>query len=364
MKTDPRIEVLGVVGAVTYTLPPLYDGWTVTALTGGTVTRSGALLATGDTLATGDVLIFAPTTTGGTVNVTVRQEDAEFSGLYSDLTGAPVGGGSGSSYSETVLFGNPTPPSPTGDAIQTRGLEFVASVSGTVNAVRFWARLEAGSTRRTAELNAELIVNDDFRSSVPVTVARGRWTQVTAPLVTPVPIVSGDRVGVVLQSLQELPELLSAYVEANDDYYALGYGQLNGYIDNLSVSEPITYTRTPDGDTGGSYPALQLLTTSGIAPTLPHGTYPAVTGTAGAWALVDSRPADGAVPAVQALYDGRIYRAPLWPDAPSGTDPHGAYVPQVADYTTLRPREWAWWQGNLVVCDPGGTTYTLTLTPL
>lgn len=354
MKTDPRIEVLGVVGAVTYTLPPLYDGWTVTALTGGTVTRSGALLAVGATLATGDTLAFNPTATGGTVNVTVRQEDAEFSGLYSDLTGAPVDGPGGSSYSETVLFGNPTPPSPGGDAIQTRGLEFVASVGGTVNAVRCWARLEAGSSRRTAELNAEIIINDHFRSSVPVTLARGRWAQVTAPLATPVPIAAGDRVGVVLQSLQELPELLSTYVEANDDYYALGYGQLNGYIDNLSVSEPITYVRTPDGDTGGSYPALQLLTTSGTAPTLPHARYPAVTGTAGAWALVDSRPADGAVPAVQALHDGRIYRAPLWPDAPSGDDPDGLYLPQVPAGTTLLPRRLAWRGGQVIATDATG----------
>ncbi|WP_155300967.1 hypothetical protein [Deinococcus kurensis] len=363
MKTDPRTETISAVGPLTYTLPALYGGWTVTSVTGGTVTRAGLALLPGDGLSSGDVLTFTPAASGGTTSLAVQQAGAEFSGRYADLTGAPDGG-VGGGYSETVLFGPPLPPLPTGDAIPTRGLEFVAGTPGTVNAVRFWARLEAASTRPTWELNAELIVNDQFRSSVPVTLTRGRWTQVTAPLSAPVPIETGDRIGVVLQSPQEVPELLGTYIEAGDDYYALGYAALNGYIDNLSVSEPITYVRTPDADTGGTYPAAQLLTTTGTPPGLPHAPYPTLTGTAGAWALVDGRPASGSVPAVQALYDGRIYRAPLWPDAPSGNDPHGAYVPRVADYTTLRPREWAWWNGNLVVCDPSGATYTLTLTPL
>ncbi|AWT34590.1 hypothetical protein DM785_02735 [Deinococcus actinosclerus] len=363
MKTDPRTETISAVGPLTYTLPALYGGWTVTGVTGGAVTRAGLALLPGDGLTAGDVLTFTPDVTGGTTSLAAQQAGAEFSGRYSDLDGAPDGG-AGGGYSETVLFGPPLPPLPTGDAIPTRGLEFVAGTPGTVNAVRFWARLEAASTRPTWDLNAELIVNDQFKSSVPVTLTRGRWTQVTALLTTPVPIETGDRIGVVLQSPQEVPELLGTYIEAGDDYYALGYAALNGYIDNLSVTEPITYVRTPDGDTGGTYPAAQLLTTTGTPPGLPHAPYPTLTGTGGAWALVDGRPTSGSLPAVQALYDGRVYRAPLWPDAPSGNDPHGAYVPRVANYTTLRPREWAWWNGNLVVCDPSGATYTLTLTPL
>ncbi|AWT34502.1 hypothetical protein DM785_02285 [Deinococcus actinosclerus] len=359
MKTDPRTETISAVGPLTYTLPALYGGWTVTGVTGGAVTRAGLALLPGAGLTAGDVLTFTPAASGGTTSLAVQQAGAEFSGRYADLTGAPDGS-AGGGYSETVLFGPPLPPLPSGDAIPTRGLEFVAGTPGTVNAVRFWARLEAASTRPTWELNAELIVNDQFKSSVPVTLTRGRWTQVTALLTTPVPIETGDRIGVVLQSPQEVPELLGTYIEAGDDSYALGYAALNGYIDNLSVTEPITYVRTPDGDTGGTYPAAQLLTTTGTPPSLPHAPYPTLTGTGGAWALVDSRPGDGGLPAVQALYDGRIYRAPLWPDAPSGNDPHGLYLPQVAAGTTLPPRRLAWRGGQVIATDASGAETVLS----
>lgn len=93
MKTDPRTEALSAVGPLAYTLPPLYDGWTVIAVTGGTVTRAGDPLTPGATLAAGNELTFTPAGQGGTTTLAVQQEDAEFSGNYADLSGIPAGAG-------------------------------------------------------------------------------------------------------------------------------------------------------------------------------------------------------------------------------------------------------------------------------
>lgn len=272
------------------------------------------------------------------------------------------GGGGGGGYSETLVFGNTDPASPTGDVLPTRGLEFEASVTGTVNAIRFWARLAPSSPRPSWQLDAQLIINDAFKASVPVRLTRGRWAELTVRIPERT-ITGGDRVGVVLQSPQELPELLGRYVEAGNENRALGYGQLNGYIDGLSVSAPITYQRTPHANTGETYPVLHLLQVTGIPDLLPHDRFRQVTGTGDVWNLVDARMADQGLPAVEAVLDGQSYRAVLWPDDPTGVDPTGAYVPWLPTIAAVGARRMAWVDGQLIVRDPYGTAYIATLTP-
>lgn len=90
-KTHPRTEVLSVIGALTYTLPALYGGWTVTgAAVGGTVTRDGTALGNGAVLSTGDALVFTPTAEGGTVSLPIQLANQEFSGNYPDLGSIPA----------------------------------------------------------------------------------------------------------------------------------------------------------------------------------------------------------------------------------------------------------------------------------
>lgn len=62
-------EVLTVVGPVTWDVPTGYDGFTVSSIEGGTVTRGGVNLGPGDTLDSSDVLTFTPGTQGGTVSI-------------------------------------------------------------------------------------------------------------------------------------------------------------------------------------------------------------------------------------------------------------------------------------------------------
>lgn len=89
-KTDPEIITLGAVGTVTVTAPSALNSATVQSIEGGTVTRADAPLAGGETLQSGETLTFTPTTAGGTTYLNVRVDNAEFSGHYDDLDGAPA----------------------------------------------------------------------------------------------------------------------------------------------------------------------------------------------------------------------------------------------------------------------------------
>lgn len=62
-------EVLTVVGPVTWDVPTGYDGFTVSSIEGGAVTRGGVNLGPGDTLDSSDVLTFTPDAQGGTVSI-------------------------------------------------------------------------------------------------------------------------------------------------------------------------------------------------------------------------------------------------------------------------------------------------------
>lgn len=89
MKTDPSTEVISAVGELIYTLPTLFDGWRVTAIEGGTVTRAGVALAVGTVLGAANVLTLTPAAQDGTTTLTVRLDNQEFSGEYGELEGRP-----------------------------------------------------------------------------------------------------------------------------------------------------------------------------------------------------------------------------------------------------------------------------------
>ncbi|GGR19035.1 hypothetical protein [Deinococcus ruber] len=94
MKTDPGHYDFVATGTVSITVASRFNGLTVASIEGGSVTRNGTYVLALDTLATGDVLTFTPTTTGGTTTLACQRSNEEFSGNYTDLNGAPSGGGS------------------------------------------------------------------------------------------------------------------------------------------------------------------------------------------------------------------------------------------------------------------------------
>lgn len=282
-------------------------------------------------------------------------------------------GGSGGGYSEILKLGRPYPPSPADDVIDAIGFEFTASVDATVNAVRLWTRLPDDAANRQVEANVRLIVNDDDRSNIPITVHKGEFAEATAFLVEPVTITAGDRVGVVIQNYNpgRTPQLLGTYTEAGDDYYGVGYQALSGWFTNVSVGEPLSYTRVAHADTGDTYPAAQLLSTVGAPELLPHALFRRTFGSAqGAqgdgWWLRDGRANLGTLPAVLVQYDGQLYQSQLWPvnPSPATNDPFGAYIPKVGNVSKLGPRSLAWVNGQLLAVSPDGSVYQIPVTPI
>lgn len=271
--------------------------------------------------------------------------------------------GGGGGYSEIMRLGMPFAPSPTGDVIDAIGFEFVSALSTTVTAVRLWARLPDDAANDQVEANVRLIVNDDDLSNIPITVRKGAFAEVTAYLAGPVTIAADDRVGVVLQNSAPggSPHLLGGYTEAGGEYYGIGYQELTGYLTNVSVSEPLSYVRVAHADTGDTYPALQLLSTTGTPQLLPHATFRRTFGTPdgaqpAGWTLRDGRTSWGTLPAVVDEFEGRLYEAPLWPVDPATTakDPFGTYVPVVTSADQIGRRRMAWVNGQLMVTDAQG----------
>ncbi|GGR34178.1 SGNH/GDSL hydrolase family protein [Deinococcus ruber] len=106
MKTDPGHYDFAVIGTASLTVTARFNGLTVASIEGGSVTRNGTYVLALDTLATGDVLTFTPTTTGGTTTLACQRGNEEFSGNYTDLNGAPSGGGGSTAW--TDITGKPS----------------------------------------------------------------------------------------------------------------------------------------------------------------------------------------------------------------------------------------------------------------
>jgi hypothetical protein len=327
-KTDPRPDsFLFPPGAPSFTLTAVYDGLTVTAIQGGSVTRGGIALAVNDVLHTGDLL--ASGSPAATVALVVQRAAQEFSGAYADLTGTPAGGGGASpliadNYVPIVsvnldAVGGGTPSSPDVNSLiaQAPGYRFTALAAGSITALRAFVRLPATSSATSGSVTFRLQVNG---TAIDVTgggtVYRSKYyTLIEAFPATPISYAANADVyfcALVVSPTGLMLEIPTQNVTDTYNSRGMAGGKPTAQITGVTASAPLTFTTVTPAASFDTYPSMELGTKTLVTAKLAYEGLPLMpAGPTKGWSVVDSQP-----PRIVSRHNGQAYSLALQPDTP------------------------------------------------